>query len=459
MCRRLSGRTEENMMRLVLRTTFLMLLLAVSGQAASWERVPIPNAPQILDADIEGSTLWLSTHGFGLAGYSKGLWVFHVMADGGIRQDTYNYRVYVGPSGDKWIGRDGPQTVDRLDDAGTFANKSDDRWWYYSYPAELANSRCFSIVGARPGFMWFGMRDDAHNHLGTLELMVENSDTTSADDVWYHYDNAWTPDSTRFTDDDVRALDVDQAGRLWIGYHAAGVDVWDYRNPAVFADDSWVHYSVDDGLPSELVQAIHVDAHDRVWVGTLEGLAVFDPAGGTWNTIEGLPGSEALTIDEDARGHIWVGTDEGVAMVYPSGRTAETYGVADGLPSPYVQNVVVDRSDGTVWAVCVDEGSLATSLASFDSGMGPPPRTYYAYPNPWKEATADGPMSFYGVPDASEVAVFDLLGEEVRRLPSTEPYVWDTLDAQGNKVASGVYVVRIDPPDDPVSLLKVAVIR
>lgn len=447
-----------------MRTATLMLLTALltastAAAAEEWSVVTIPNDARVFDMDIEGDTIWMSTKFNGLIGYDGNVWVMHRAEEGGIRSNNYNYTIFVDEAEDKWIGRDGTNTVDRLDDAGTYTVKADDSWYYYTYQVELENKRVFSIAGVPGGDMWFGMRDENHEFLGTVELLVDNSDTTTADDQWYHYDNAWTPDSTNFSDDDVRALAVDASGRLWIAYYASGVDVWDYGDPAVFADDVWAHYTSANGLASDLVHTLHAEEDGRVWVGTLGGLSVYDPGTASWMTVEGLPGVQVLALDADAHGHIWVGTDDGVAMVYGNGTVAVAYGTQDGIPDPEVSEIAVDRAEGTVWAITIDQLTEGTSLCTFESGYGSRERRVFAYPNPWKEGGEQTFITLYGAPEGSRVTVLDISGEKRRVLEPTEPYVWDSLDSNHDEVPSGVYVIRVESPAGDVLFTKVAVIR
>jgi ligand-binding sensor domain-containing protein len=440
----------------------IALVAAWSGAAAgsgTWQTLPYPYSNRIFDMTADGSTIWLSTQGDGLVGYDGVDWVRHVSADGGLRQDHWNYTIFADAAGDKWVARDGDQAVDRLDDAGTFSDKSDDVWTYYSHPEQFVQYRVFSMAEDGDGNKWFGMRDENHNIAGTVECLIEHDPATTADDEWFHFDNAWTPDSTSFSDDDVRAVAMDHAGRLWIGYYASGVDAWDYGSLDGFADDSWAHYTVDSGLPSGLVNTIHVGPDGRVWVGTLGGLAVYNPNGGAWTTIEGLPGTQARAIDTDAQGHVWIGTDEGVAMLYSSGAVALSFGDEDGLTEGAVDALAVDQATGRVWVLSSDQSTQASTISYYDSGFVPQGGLVYVYPNPWKADETSEPLNVFGVPDGSTVEVFDITGEKVRRLGRSEPYVWDTLDADGYEVPSGVYVLRVEMPSGERIFVKAAILR
>lgn len=441
---------------------FAAAVATCPATAGQWDVVPMPEAAIVLDADIEGSVLWLSTRNVGLIGYDGLSWVLHRAADcdSCIRTDSYNYTVLADDAGHKWLGRDDSRTVDRLDDGGTFSDKSDDVWYHYSYQVELENRRVFSMAEDLSGNKWFGMRDEMHSYPGTVELFVENNVGTPDDDQWFHYDNAWTPDSTRFADDDVRAVAVDTAGRLWIGYFTNGVDVWDYGNPATFADDVWDRFTSFEGLASDLVRELHVSDDGRVWVGTLAGLSVYDPSTGSMESIGELGDEEIGAIDSDAQGHIWVGTESGVTMLYRDGSLAFRYDTEDGIRDAAVVELAVDRTRGIVWAISADDETARTTLNRFETPYGSSKDGFFVYPNPLKGGGASVSVMIVGVPDGSTLEIFDLNGQKVRELgPRSEPYVWDTLNSSSFEVPSGVYVIRMETPEGRVAFTKSAIIR
>lgn len=440
----------------------LMLLSCMAGTmtGAEWEVVAIPDEAEVKSLAMDGSIVWMATLHDGLIGYDGSEWVSHTVSNSELRNDSWNYTVFVDSQRRKWVARDTWETIDRLDDNGTFADPSDDTWVHYSYPDDLGNYRVFSIAEDSNGDMWFGMRDENDLRLGVVDFLHETADTSE----WFHFDNEWPWYTTNFQDDDVRALAVDGLDRLWIGYYAAGVDCWDYGGYESIADtsyagDSWTHFSDSNGLPSNMVHALHVDSAGTVWVGTLGGLARYDPGEDSWMTVAGLPGVQARGIDSDAQGHIWVGTERGVAMLYSNGITAVTYGVGDGISDEGIEHIGVDRSSGDVWCVSYDESADEYSLNLHHSGFGPGTGSIYLYPNPWKEGRSDGMVSIFGAPEGSTVDVYDLAGELVRELEATQPYVWDSLDSRDNKVPSGVYIVKIETPDGRRVFLKAAIVR
>jgi ligand-binding sensor domain-containing protein len=81
--------------------------------------------------------------------------------------------------------------------------------------------------------------------------------------------------------------------------------------------ENWLAFNEEDGLVNNYVQAIAVDHHDRVWIGTKGGVSVF-----SHNTIssitekDGLTSNNVLSVSVDKEGVVWFGTDAGVTSYW-----------------------------------------------------------------------------------------------------------------------------------------------
>jgi ligand-binding sensor domain-containing protein/signal transduction histidine kinase/CheY-like chemotaxis protein len=125
-------------------------------------------------------------------------------------------------------------------------------------------------------------------------------------------------------------------------------------------------YTVKEGLPSTLVEAVTVDNKGTVWVGTREGLARI-----TGGKVEGvrLPeGADARvrTVLASRDGTVWVGTYGGLLSLREGRFT--WYGPEQGLPRYEVTALREDR-DGTLWVG--HETGLARLTAKGISHFGP----------------------------------------------------------------------------------------
>ncbi|MFB3143103.1 MAG: lysyl oxidase family protein [Candidatus Methylomirabilales bacterium] len=95
--------------------------------------------------------------------------------------------------------------------------------------------------------------------------------------------------------DEVRDLTF-RGGEVWVGT-STGV--------ARYAGSVWETYTRFDGLPSDDVRALSVDARDsRLWLATPAGLASWD--GNAWQSTSYAVPATALTVRD---GVAWVGTD------------------------------------------------------------------------------------------------------------------------------------------------------
>jgi PAS domain S-box-containing protein len=262
-----------------------------------------------------------------------------------------------------------------------------------------------ALAADREGNLWFGTR---LNGLGRLReglfLNLTGGDTTGQGI-------------------DVRAILGDRAGNVWVGtshdlrrFGGNVVESYRYGAPSGSAADA---LAVDgdgtllvgsqDGLsrwrsgriepfPLEAARSLKIsllftDARKRVWIGTRDNgvYRVSDRALIPLTSKEGLLGGQVRGLGEDSRGGIWVGTrDGGVTYLRPSadpGRSGPgglpeqqvtTFGPQQGLSSPAVQALLVDRED-TVW-VATRRGLNRirdNRVARIDASYGLPANYFY----------------------------------------------------------------------------------
>jgi hypothetical protein len=195
-----------------------------------------------------------------------------------------------------------------LDRAGT-ADASDDSWALWP-DEEGSIFSSASAVADPPGGLWIG---DALFDYG--ELPTDKSD----DQVWEL--DAGSP----------QALARDSSGGRWFGYGAAGSTTTlgplgplryldDGGTTTLAADDTWIAFTAEDGLPLAQVREIQIDAFGQKWLlGVFgdESLARLDD-GGTpidksddiWSyvtTEEGLTLVDVRSFAVAASGGVWIG--------------------------------------------------------------------------------------------------------------------------------------------------------
>ena len=128
---------------------------------------------------------------------------------------------------------------------------------------------------------------------------------------------------------------ADRADRVWIGFWAGGLSVFDRGHIS--------NYSTDEGLPPGSVNDIVEDRSGRIWVATEHQLGLVD--GQRIRTFEGngFPRTGVVSMVEDAAGDFWIGLGPSLMKIDPRqfDRVAaephyqlqyRLYGAADGLP-------------------------------------------------------------------------------------------------------------------------------
>ncbi len=162
---------------------------------------------------------------------------------------------------------------------------------------------------------------------------------------------AWPDDPARWQTypslNDVRGLAFAPDGALWAAI-IGGVVRWD------LASDTFTHYDIADGLPSELVNRVLVTDNGEVWAALSGGVSRFN--GAAWTTYtraDGLPADMVYALAAAPDGTIWAGTEGGLA--HYDGATWTSYTTTDGLPDALAWSVGVD-TQGVVWASTHDGG-------------------------------------------------------------------------------------------------------
>ena len=128
---------------------------------------------------------------------------------------------------------------------------------------------------------------------------------------------------------------VDRAGRVWIGFWAGGLAVYDHGTVSA--------YGTEQGLPQASVNVIFEDRAGGLWVATEHDLARVDGERIRSFKSNGFPQSGVVSIVEDAVGDFWIGLGPSLMRINPREFDAAVadpvyqlryrlYGAEDGLP-------------------------------------------------------------------------------------------------------------------------------
>ena len=294
-----------------------------------------PNDPATLSNDNIAAiqrgadgTLWIATGGYALPG--AGLDRFDPQTGKTARYQTDPkvpaslasndlLNLSLDPAGILWIATYGGG-LDRLDTAHLESGFIHTRSNPYN-PESLSSDQVWSLLRDRSGVIWIGTVNGGLDKINPQyqQFRLFRNDPANSASLGF---NAVGP------------MMEDREGRIWIGTYGGGLDLF------VPALGTFTHFPVPGGS-ANTVMSIGQDARGTLWVGTLNGLAAFDPASGKFAfsthdpaAADSIRDNNVSGVIEDGQHHLWVATLAGLD-VYDRDTGKFTHIAVDGL-SPVV---------------------------------------------------------------------------------------------------------------------------
>jgi len=320
--------------------------------------------------DHEGG-IWVGTDGGGVNRFSSTPSPFTVYrkerSNPNSLNESFVLSVLEDSQGSLWMGT---SELNRLD-------RKTGRYTVYRHdPSDsgsISNGIVYAIAEDRSGALWFGTWG------GGLDRFDRKTGRFKA----YRHNPA---DPGSLSHDNVLTLHIDHAGNLWVGTDN-GVNRFDPRTElfTVYRDShdpppSRIYHVMTEGpdgsiwlgtyewglqrldvrtgkivtymsdpktkgsLSNNRVNALLVDSSGQLWVGTQNGLDLFDPKTGQFvilNERDGLPNNAVQGILEDAAGNLWVSTGNGLSRFDPHSKTFKNYYTDEGLAGNEFNNFSV----------------------------------------------------------------------------------------------------------------------
>ncbi len=160
---------------------------------------------------------------------------------------------------------------------------------------------------------------------------------------WTNYENTGIIDRSRIND-----LLVDKKGRLWVG-SAQGLFVFD--------GISWQSYT--DKLPSANVTALEEDVNGNIWIANLNALIKYDNVSfHTFTSTEaGVPLNNLWSLSSSKNGDIWIGSFTWGIIQY-DGKKFYQHTISkmnlDPSISNEIQDLIVDKNNN-LYAYCMPD--------------------------------------------------------------------------------------------------------
>ena len=185
-----------------------------------------------------------------------------------------------------------------------------------------------SVYESSDGTLWFGT--------GAGGLTEYNPETKS---IKIYKNNP--SDKNSLSTNEVSAIHEDAKGFIWAGTTTGGLNRFD-RSTGIFK--RFEHKAGDlSSLSSNRIICICMDRNSVLWVGTFGGgLNRWDPDSNSfihYSTDDGLPSNIIYSVVQDNSGIFWISTDKGISMFNPDLNTFKNFDANDGLQgNEFIQN-------------------------------------------------------------------------------------------------------------------------
>lgn len=128
----------------------------------------------------------------------------------------------------------------------------------------------------------------------------------------------------------IQDIKEDSQGNIWIAAMGNGVYRYNIRSQEA---EQYLADGKPGSISSNSVSSILEDSKGRIWLSTDRGgICCFqDEAFEVYSLEEGLPDDIVFKAVEDTRGNIWFGTNHGLVCLNPESKEVQVFGKKDGL--------------------------------------------------------------------------------------------------------------------------------
>jgi len=415
-----------------------------------------PYSEHATEIEIDGNNVWLATETpgagniFGYYSFIDGQWKVYNNKSYPVKLESIRecYRIVVHPSNSKvYVGS---YQVGLLEMDG-------DNFTFYD------DNNSVLRTGADPERVRIaGLAFDENNN-----LWISNNSALNPI-VVFKNDGTWQNNfstANKF----LRQVIVDHSGNKWftVDGNSQGVLIFNEGDMDVSGDDQTRPLTTANSqLPINIVNCLAVDLDGDVWVGTNQGVVVFECGSNVFDTncqgskriveVDGfnaylLETEIVTTIAVDGANRKWFGTKNGVFVQSESGE--EQIAFFDKNNSPLFDNTITDIAiDQINGEVFIGTASGMISLR-YDATEGGVVNTneVYAFPNPVRPDYT-GPIAIKGLARDANVKITDINGQRVYETKALGGQaIWDGKDYNGQRASSGVYLVFSTSTQQPES--------
>jgi len=342
-------------------------------------------------------------------------------------------------------------------------------YYHYNIPKPDKNYEVVSsVLFDKDGNLWVANTGSTKSTL--LKL--------TADNTWAIPGNAISAENSDY----LKFMGFDNKGSLWIHNNAYGAAAAYRYDPTTETITEYSNFTNEDGVTYSNIAGCRALAEDKdgnIWVGISEGLFVLtpeylnDPTKGFYQVKvprnDGtnyadylLSGVDISAIAIDNANRKWIGTNNsGLYLISADNMVEEKHFTAanSALLSDNIYSIVIDNNTGIVY-IGTDKGLCSYQSEASQVNGEMTKDNVWAYPNP-VTPEYQGMITVTGLSLNADVKITTSNGVLVAQGRSTAgSFQWDGKDLNGNRVASGIYMVNTATADgNSGTVCKIAVIK
>ena len=263
----------------------------------------------------------------------------------------------------------------------------------------------------------------------------------------------------------------------------SGVFVYDYTNNILHKYGSFINQN-GEAIETAKVYGVSEDRNGNMWIASLSGPFYIDKEDVPSSPNFDIPlifnqpiinrnddsnlGDYLLSsvpircIRFDTANRKWMGsTTSGVFIISSDNQTEIEHFTTENspLPADEIYDIKIDDNTGIVYistsrGLCSYQTDITSGYGTLDED------NIYSYPNP-VSPDYTGPITIKGLYEQCQIKITTSSGYIVHKgIVSGGSYKWDGCDQNGNRVASGVYMVLVETPEGSKGCVtKIAVLK
>ena len=220
---------------------------------------------------------------------------------------------------------------------------SSERFISFSKKDGLVDNQVHAVCRDKAGRVWFGTNEG---------ITIYDASAKPG----FQFQNLTTDNG--LPNNNIRSFACDKAGNMWIASWGGRVTKFDAALGRI------APVAALNDIVNTYAGTLFVDSKSRLWIGTNEGIVIYDLGNGqikTLRTIDGMVSNDITCIFEDSKGRMWIGSTQKGLSLY-DGKTFKNYNRENGLNYSSISSVAED-SKGRIWI-----GTEGGGVFIFDNG-------------------------------------------------------------------------------------------